>query len=300
MYVIGSAAAATRAVRNRVADLRAPTRTSGLPEAGPLPDFLIVGAMKTGTTSLSGNLKLHPRIFMPRREVRFFDQNWFRGVDWYRAVFRDGAGKVCGEKTPEYMRARRYMERIHRVLPDAKIIVLLREPVSRLLSEINHRMHGGTLPVADTIDAAYIRRFVLGDRLRGRRMLDRGFYATHIRDNILPLFPPDRILIGSTDESARAIDRERLHAGRLKGQLTGEDASAHTARSLNDVCAFLGIEPFSGGETFTYSGVRIHRAAVTSDAKRMLYERYADANRQLFELLGREFAGWDEDAAVGR
>lgn len=288
-----------RSARNRWADLRIATRSPGSSETGPLPDFLIVGAMKTGTTSLSGNLKLHPRIYMTPREVRFFDQNWHQGLDWYRTFFREGAGKVCGEKTPEYMRVRRYMERIRHVVPSAKIIVLLREPVARLMSEINHRMHGGTLPAADLIDAGYIRKFVLADPVRGRRMLDRGFYLKQIRENVLSCFPRDQVLIHGTDESARAIQRDLLRAGRIAGQLTGDDDTAHTAKALNEICAFLEIEPFTGSEPFTFSGVRVHHATVTHEARKMIYDRYAEQNRRLFDLLGRDFPDWREEVAVG-
>ena len=283
-----------REVRNRLTDVRPDL---GSAAAGPLPDFVIVGAMKAGTTSLAGNLKQHPKIFMPRREVRFFNEHWHEGVDWYRAHFRDDAGRVCGEKTPEYMRANRYMRRLHRVLPDAKIIVLLREPVARLLSEMNHRMQTGTLPPTDRIDEAYVRRHVLGDPLRGRRMLERGFYAKHIRENVRPYFPRDRVLISVTDASAATIERERLRESRLEGQLTGEDASEHTARALAEICEFLGVEPFGG--PLTYSGVRVHRAEETPGARKLLYDRYAEHNRRLFDLLGYEIPAWREDVSVG-
>ena len=269
----------------------------GSDSAGPLPDFVIVGAMKAGTTSLAGNLKQHPRIFMPRREVRFFNEHWHEGVDWYRAHFRDGAEMVVGEKTPEYMRANRYMRRLRRVLPNAKIIVLLREPVARLLSEMNHRMQSGTLPVVDRIDEAYVRNHVLGDPLRGRRMLDRGFYAKHIRENIRPYFPRDRVLISVTDASAASIDRGSLRESRLEGQLTGEDASEHTVRALDEICRFLGIEPMDA--PLTYAGVRVHRAEETPGARKLLFERYEEHNRRLFDLLGYEIPGWREEIAVG-
>ena len=298
MSIVRSAAAqAVREVRNRVADFRSGADL-GSPAAGPLPAFLIVGAMKAGTTSLAGNLKAHPDLFLPRREVRFFDQHWHEGVDWYRDHFRDGVGKVCGEKTPEYMRTHRSMSRIKRVVPDATIIVLLREPVARLMSEINHRIQSGTLPAAVRIDGAYIRRYVLGEPLRGRRMLDRGFYAKLIRENVLSNFPRERVLIQVTDDAAGSIERDRLRAARLEGQLTGEDESDHTARMLDEICDFLGVERFAPTESFTFSGVRIHGANETVEARKLLYDRYAEPNRRLFDLLGREIATWREDVAV--
>lgn len=286
--------------RNRAADLRmfAPKRSAS--NVGELPAFIIVGTMKAGTTSLAGNLKLHPQIFMPQREVRFFNDNWHEGIDWYRRIFAPGAGKVCGEKTPDYMRVRHYMKRMHKVVPDAKIIVLLRDPVARLLSEINHRMSAGRLPAADRIDGDYVRKVILGDPLRRRRTLDRGFYLKQIQQNVLPYFPRDRVLIRSTDERARAIDRGQLDASRLKGQLTGIDGSGFTVDLLNDVCDFLGVDPFTGAESFVLSGVRVYSAPATTEAKKMLYDLYAEENARLFDFLGFDIPSWREDVAVGR
>jgi len=102
---------------------------------GRLPDFLIVGAPRSGTTSLSWYLTGHPDVHIPRREVRFFDQHFDRGLDWYRAQF-DGARErqIVGEKTPSYMFSDEAMKRMAEVVPDARLVAILREPSARAYS----------------------------------------------------------------------------------------------------------------------------------------------------------------------
>ena len=292
-----SGQAAVRITRNRVTDLRLAAEIRKTRDLGRLPDFIVVGATKSGTTSLSGNLRLHPRIFMPPREVKFFNDHFHRGLDWYRRIFAEGADKVCGEKTPDYMRVRRYMQRIHKAVPDAKLIVLLREPVARLMSEINHRIHAGRLPATQEIDGEYMRKVILGHPVHRRQTFERGFYLRQIRHNVLPFFPSERVLIRTTDERARTIERERLGKARRAGQLIGEDRSDLTLGFLNDICDFLEVERFTGTEPFTVSGVRVYTVSVTEEAKRIAYDLYAEENARLAEFLGHDIPAWREEIA---
>jgi hypothetical protein len=119
---------------------------------GALPTYLIIGAGKCGTTSLHYYLGAHPQIQVSRRkELRFFldyplagpergpreppGGEWHRGVDWYRRWFSPDF-PVRGEASPGYMSPRFVgtAERIHRLLPHAKLIVCVRDPVARALS----------------------------------------------------------------------------------------------------------------------------------------------------------------------
>jgi hypothetical protein len=292
--------AAVRITRNRVADLRLAAQIRQTPNFGRLPDFIVVGATKSGTTSLSGNLRLHPQIFMPPREVKFFNDNFHRGLSWYRRIFVEGAGKVCGEKTPDYMRVRRYMQRIHKTVPHVKIIVLLRDPVARLMSEINHRIQAGRLPAAEEIDGEYMRKVILGHPLRRRQTFDRGFYLKQIRQNILPFFPRERVLIRTTDERARTIEREGLKQARRADQLIGDDRSDLTLQFLNDICDFLEVERFTGMEPFKVSGVRVYTVSVTDEAKKIAYDLYAEENARLAEFLGYDMPAWREEITAER
>ncbi len=116
---------------------------------GRLPDFLLVGATKTGTTSLDFYLSLHPEIHMARpKEPRFFIDDkesagrWHRGIDWYRALF-DSEKTVCGEASPTYAtwpHRQGVIERMHAVVPRAKIIFVVREHFARLRSSYLMKM----------------------------------------------------------------------------------------------------------------------------------------------------------------
>jgi len=104
----------------------------------PLPDFLVIGAPKAGTTSLSLYLAGHPSVHVaPVKEVRFFDQDdrWSRGIGWYRQQFAGSSEKRCrGEATPGYLTSPVAAARMARVVPEARLIVLLRQPAARAYS----------------------------------------------------------------------------------------------------------------------------------------------------------------------
>jgi Sulfotransferase domain len=105
-----------------------------------LPNFLIVGAMKCGTSSMASYLGEHPAVYMvPGKELEFFDRLWENGLDWYRRQFAAGAGSsAIGEASPTYLGDGQALARIASVLPEAKLIVMLRNPVDRAYSHYWH------------------------------------------------------------------------------------------------------------------------------------------------------------------
>ena len=105
-----------------------------------LPDFLGVGTQKGGTTYLYELLKRHPQVFLAEpKEQHFFSLHWQRGVDWYRKQFASAAeSQICGEITPYYLFHPEAPARIQSLLPNVKLIVLLRDPVERALSQYFH------------------------------------------------------------------------------------------------------------------------------------------------------------------
>jgi hypothetical protein len=101
-----------------------------------LPNFLVIGAPKAGTTALAAYLAAHPQVFVaPEKEVHFFDTRFDRGLDWYRGRFADARGEIAvGEASPTYMYHDAALERIASVLPAVKLIAVLRNPVDRAYS----------------------------------------------------------------------------------------------------------------------------------------------------------------------
>ena len=109
--------------------------------AGRLPNFLIVGAMKSGTSSMAAYLRDHPQVWLPpEKELAFFDRTHRTDdVDWYRACFAPARDEpAVGEATPTYMLRRSSIARMADLLPDARLIVLLRDPVDRAYSHYWH------------------------------------------------------------------------------------------------------------------------------------------------------------------
>ena len=106
-------------------------------EGVTLPDFLGVGTQKGGTTYLYELLKRHPQVFLAKpKEQHFFSLHWQRGADWYRRQFASSEeSQICGEITPYYLfhpEARANQS----LVPNVKLIVLLRDPVERALSRV--------------------------------------------------------------------------------------------------------------------------------------------------------------------
>jgi hypothetical protein len=115
-----------------------------------LPNLIVIGARKSGTTSLHGYLGQHPDVFMSKPpELHFFDDeaNWAQGVDWYASFFEPGAGvAVRGEKTPmyaSYPHRTGIPERVASVVPNAKLIYVMRDPIARVRSQyVAATVHG--------------------------------------------------------------------------------------------------------------------------------------------------------------
>ncbi len=116
---------------------------------GDLPNFLGLGVQKGGTTSLQKLLEQHPGTFLPpAKELHFFSLHYARGEAWYRQQFAlAGAGKRRGEITPYYLFHPEVPGRIQALLPQARLVVLLRDPVERALSQYFHSRRLGLEPL---------------------------------------------------------------------------------------------------------------------------------------------------------
>jgi hypothetical protein len=113
-----------------------------------LPNLIIIGGLKCGTTSIHHYLGLHPEIQMSKpKELNFFveELNWDLGLDWYASRF-DDRFEVRGESSPHYTNRPRFegaAERIHRHCPDARLLYMVRDPIKRILSHWVHATGAG-------------------------------------------------------------------------------------------------------------------------------------------------------------
>lgn len=103
-----------------------------------LPDVVIVGARKGGTRALLEFLKIHPLVRSAGPEIHYFDQNFHRGASWYVEQMPPvEEGQLCAEKTPGYFHHPDAPARARRTVPDARLLLIVRDPVRRLVSDYN-------------------------------------------------------------------------------------------------------------------------------------------------------------------
>ena len=140
-----------------------------------LPNFIIVGAEKAGTTTLAGMLTEHPEVFMcDPKEPRFFTHhNWDRGLHWYERLFNGADGyKAVGEASPAYTWAPESIEapkRIYECLGDIRYLYIVRHPVERMISHYRHALYCRWIPDGTSFEAALELR-------RGLKDCSRYFY----------------------------------------------------------------------------------------------------------------------------
>jgi hypothetical protein len=110
-------------------------------------NFILIGAMKSGTTTLADHLRCHPKVYIPKfKEPQFFSRNekYCRGVEWYESLFDEaGSDQICGEASTCYSRWPVYSkvpERIHTYSPKMRFIYLVRDPADRAYSHYRHGM----------------------------------------------------------------------------------------------------------------------------------------------------------------
>ena len=281
--------------------------SNGAPGAvGALPNLIIIGAQKCGTSGLHYHLGLHPEVSMSKpKELNFFieERNWPRGEDWYRRHF-DPKAKVRGEASPNYTAFPQHLgvpERMASVVPDAKLIYVLRDPLERIAAHWVHnyakRREKGTL--AETLshpNTSYLQRSRYATQLQQ--------FLNHFpRESIMILdqedFRKDRLatlrrvfeFVGADpDFSHPGFERER-HATSRKTRATKlavrmERASkSRLGRVVPPKVWFALDERLPMKKPIERPDVRL---ALTDEALRALRE---DAER-MRELAGRPFRDW--------
>jgi hypothetical protein len=160
----------------------------------PRPDFIVIGAMKSATTTLHEQLAVQPGLFMSRpKEPNYFsdDEAHARGWQWYSSLFRSAnQGELRGESSTHYTKLPTYprtVDRMVRELPDIKLIYLMRHPVDRLISHYVHEITCGRIRVP--LSQAIYRHPELIDYSRYAMQL-RPFLEAYGNRSVLPAFFP--------------------------------------------------------------------------------------------------------------
>ncbi len=247
--------------------------------------------MKSGTSAAVLNLKRHPDLWIVDRdikqyladerdypEVHFFsdDSRWCRGIEWYSRYFEAGRGHSrIGEKTPAYLSNTTSHARMAQIVPNARLIVLLREPVQRCYSHWNHFREMFELP-ADiykigqmTFDDAVSSSIYSEDKHRD--LVSMGYYALQL-EHLFKYFPKEQIHIAIAE--------------RVRDNMMDE---------YNRMFHFLGL-PLQFDELYQHYHQR-QKPELQDDGKdvaaqEFLKNHYAEHNQRLYTLLGEEIPEW--------
>jgi len=263
-----------RFVKRGVAGITASSRV--------LPDFIMVGTVRSGSTSLYYNICEHPSVIPAAYdEIGFFDSNFHLGINWYKSMFptkkemekiREKTNyAITGEDTPFYFWKKEAAERIYKIIPNSKIIAIFRNPVDRAYSNYNLSIRKKTesLSFEDAIDEEinFLKNHSFRDTIDHRRSyLSKGLYENQIKiwfDN----FP-----------------REQIHI------LCTEDMKKNPKESLLKIFQFLGIP------NYTLKNPQKQKSAeykkMNDKTRERLLTFYKPYNQKFFETIQEKF-DWD-------
>jgi hypothetical protein len=251
------------------------------------PDFIIIGGHKCGTTQLFLDLNKHPDITMsvisdikpgkagPGVEMLFWSTRWGQhDIKWYKQRF---SGGMSGEKSANYYNNKKAMRRIHKHIPDVKLILCVRNPIDRAHSHFQKLNRKGLIPGQSVLMNNYVKR---------------GYYYRGIQNCILPHF-----------------DRNQIHI------VINEWMRKDPNKELRKIHRFLGVEEFElpvervseklkyrKGVTLLYEDSKKGKYTVwqsdhppigKSDRKKLV-EIFKPHNEDFFEFLGFEIEEWSE------
>jgi hypothetical protein len=238
-------------------------------EMGTLPDFVVIGAPKCGTTFLYHLLTKHPHIEPSAfKELHYFDLLFEEGTEWYRQCFlpprqKNGRETITGEGTPSYLLHPLAAERMAGVIPDAKLIVLLRNPVDRTYSAYHHRAKNREKiqTFEETVEAAF--------DAPNAGFLSQSIYVDHLL------------------RWSKFFDREQMLV------LKSEDFFERPREVLKLVLDFLDLPDWEPGASELRDKVNKGKYEQGMDLaiRRRLEDFFAPHNRRLYEYLGVDF-GW--------
>lgn len=254
-----------------------------------LPDFLIIGAAKSGTSSLYEYLNQHPSILpCVVKEPNYFTAYYNRGLDWYKSCFPFKAKRIfcpekkflTGEATARYYWYPFAPERVKQLLPNCKIILLLRNPVERSYSHYKMRYRNGIIDQTFEQEISDEPKRIEGEwdkmlndksyfsfKFNSNGYLTKGLYINYIR-KWFELFPKNQILV-----------------------IKAEDFFSNPETITNETLEFLGLP------SIKLKNYEIMRKGLddklNSDTRKKLIDYFKPYNQKLYDFLKNDFE-WDK------
>ena len=258
---------------------------------GSFPEFIIIGAQKGGTTSLYRYLNRHPQVLRAKlKELQFFTHNYHYGVNWYRACFPSKWQRelksnsiqknvISGEASPLYMYHPKVAERIAEMIPQVKLIALLRNPTNRAISHYYHmvRIKRENLPLPEAIAQEEKRLSDIGNKsldnphapnyaLATFAYVARGRYIEQL-ERFAQYFKKDQMLI-----------------------LSSERFFSDSQAQYNKVLEFLGLDN-NELSRIKAENPGSYKKDNNAQIKEQLNKYFKPYNQRLYEFLGEDL-GW--------
>jgi hypothetical protein len=263
-------------------------RAEDEPVTGALPDFVIIGAQKCGTTFFYHLLSQHPLIeSAASKELHFFDKYFDLGVEWYRRCFptprwESGRRTITGEATPYYMFHPLAPERMVKVVPQARLMVLLRNPVERAYSHHQQEVRKGaeTLSFDEAIEAEKVR-------LRGERekLLDEEHYASFEHQRLSYL--SRGIYVDQLRHWTKFFPREQMLVLKSENFFKSPQDVLKLALDFLD----LPTSKAAPSEMGTGRNESRYEGRMDPSTRRRLEEYFEPHNKRLYDYLGVDL-GW--------
>ena len=253
-----------------------------------LPDFIIIGTARSGSTSLYYNICQHPCVLSAAYdELGFFDSNFHLGLNWYRSLFPTLFSKwivkqkkqfaITGEDTPFYIWNPLVAKRILKIIPNIKLIVLFRNPVDRAYSNYHLGVRAGSekLSFEDAIQMELKKLDKINDEIEQdvdkyttpRSYIAKGFYADQLKV-WLELFSSEQLMIVST-----------------------EDLESNPQKTLDRIYNFLKIP--KNHKLIPEKQKIASYPKMKNKTREFLIDLYKKNNAELFTMIGQKF-DWDK------
>jgi hypothetical protein len=245
------------------------------------PNFICIGVQKGGTSSLIKYLNLNPEIYI-KKEKHFFDRKLSDGklshkdIKNYEKSFKTTKA-IVGEKTPSYCYLRYAIDRIYNYDKNMKLIIILREPISRAFSQYNMSLNKRGKTLNNVTEEQILNQFkkdkhIKLDELKsnGGYYIIRGFYD-EILEYILSKFSRDNLYIGISEE-----------------------INENKQKYYNEIYEFLGATKLKKINTTLNTHIREYKKSIPKKLEKYLYNIYKPHNEKLYKTLGRKIDIWEK------